>query len=75
MSEISVGRPLRALELKDSVGEPMQADTHLGQRVGGQADIRKVTAVSLIDEAVTWGIRRRAASSVVAETLSRRGRA
>ena len=60
-----------ALELTDTVGQPMQADTHLGQRVGGQADIRKVTAASLIDEAVTWGIRRRTASSVVAETLDR----
>jgi hypothetical protein len=28
-----------------------------------------VTAASLIDEAVTWGIRRRAASQVVTETL------
>jgi serine/threonine-protein kinase HipA len=60
-----------ALELTDTVGQPMRADTHLGQRVGGQADIRKVTAVSLIDEAVTWGIRRRTAASVVAETLDR----
>jgi len=58
-----------ALELTDSTGGPMRADTHLGQRVGGQADIRKVTAASLIDEAVTWGIRRRAASAVVTETL------
>jgi serine/threonine-protein kinase HipA len=49
----------------------MQADTHLGQRVGGQADIRKVSAADLIDEAVTWGIRRRTAGSVVAETLDR----
>ena len=38
-----------------SAGQPLQADTHLGQRVGGQADVRKVTAASLIDEAVTWG--------------------
>ena len=60
-----------ALELKDTAGQPMQADTHLGQRVGGEADIRKVTAASLIDEAVTWGIRRRTAGSVVAETLDR----
>jgi serine/threonine-protein kinase HipA len=60
-----------ALKLTDNAGQPMQADTHLGQRVGGQADIRKVTAASLVDEAVTWGIRRRAASSVVAETLDR----
>ena len=60
-----------ALELKDTAGRPMQADTHLGQRVGGQADIRKVTAVSLMDEAVTWGIRRRTASAVVTETLDR----
>ncbi len=58
-----------ALELTDSAGQPMQADTHLGQRVGGQADIRQVTAANLIDEAVTWGIRRRAASAVVTETL------
>jgi len=58
-----------AIELSDSMGQPMRADTHLGQRVGGQADIRKVTAASLIDEAVSWGIRRRAASAVVTETL------
>jgi serine/threonine-protein kinase HipA len=60
-----------ALELGGSAGQPMQADTHLGQRVGGQADIRKVTSASLIDEAVSWRIRRRTASSVVAETLDR----
>lgn len=60
-----------ALELTGNTGQPMHADTHLGQRVGGQADIRKVTAASLADEAVSWGIRRRTASSVVAETLDR----
>jgi len=59
------------LELSDGAGQPMRADTHLGQRVGGQADIRKVTAASLIDEATAWGIRRRAASAVVTETLDR----
>jgi serine/threonine-protein kinase HipA len=58
-----------ALDLTDSTGQPMQADTHLGQRVGGQADIRKVTTASLTDEAVTWGIRRGAASAIVTETL------
>ncbi len=58
-----------ALELTDSAGQPMRADTHLSQRAGGQADIRTVTAASLIDEAVTWGIRRRTASAVVTETL------
>ncbi len=58
-----------ALELTGSAGRPVRADTHLGQRVGGQADIRTVTAASLIDEAATWGIRRRAASAVVTETL------
>ncbi len=41
----------------------------MGQRVGAQADIQKVTAASLIDEAATWGIRRRVASAVVTETL------
>ena len=58
-----------ALELTSSAGQPMRADTHLAQRIGGQADIRKVTVASLIDEAVTWGIRRRTASAVVTETL------
>ena len=92
-----------ALKLTDSTGQPMRADTHLGQRVGGQADIRTVTAAiacpvipyypsarnlpqddspysachklilagegCLIDEAAGWGIRRRAASAVVTETL------
>jgi serine/threonine-protein kinase HipA len=60
-----------ALELTDGAGQPMPADTHMGQRVGGQADIRKVTAARLIDEAAAWGIRRRAASAVVTETLDR----
>jgi serine/threonine-protein kinase HipA len=60
-----------ALELTDNAGHPMSADTHLGQHVGRQADIRKVTAADLIDEATTWGIRRRAAAAVVAETLDR----
>ncbi len=58
-----------ALEQTGSTGQPIRADTHLGQRVGGQADIRKVTAASLVNEAVGWGIRRRAASAVVTETL------
>jgi serine/threonine-protein kinase HipA len=60
-----------ALELTDGAGQPMRADTHLGQRVGGQADVRKVSTTSLVDEAASWGIRRRTASSVVAETLDR----
>jgi serine/threonine-protein kinase HipA len=60
-----------ALELADGTGQPMRADTRLGQRVGGQADIRKVTAASLLDEAESWGIRRRPAAAVVAEILDR----
>jgi serine/threonine-protein kinase HipA len=60
-----------ALELTDGTGQPMRADTQLGQRVGGEADIRKVTAANLIDEAISWGIRRRAAASVVTETVDR----
>jgi serine/threonine-protein kinase HipA len=58
-----------ALDLTDGTGQPIRADTHLGQRVGGQADIQKVTAASLIDEAAAWGIRRRTASAIVAEAL------
>jgi serine/threonine-protein kinase HipA len=58
-----------ALELTDRAMQPMRADSHVGQRVGGEADIRRVTAANLIDEAVTWGIRRRMASEVVTETL------
>jgi serine/threonine-protein kinase HipA len=60
-----------ALELADGTGQPMRADTHLGQRVGGQTDIGKVTAADLVNEAATWGIRRRTAQAVVAETLER----
>jgi serine/threonine-protein kinase HipA len=60
-----------ALELTGSAGQPMTADTHLGQRVGGQADIRNVTATSLVDEGSSWGIRRRTAAAIVAETLER----
>ena len=58
-----------SLEITDGAGQPMSADTHLGQRVGGQTDIRRVTAADLIEEAVSWGIRRRAASAVVTETV------
>jgi serine/threonine-protein kinase HipA len=58
-----------SLEIADSAGQLMQADTHLSQRVGGEASIRKVTAENLIDEAATWGIRRRAAAAVVSEML------
>ncbi len=58
-----------ALELAGSTGQPMQADTQLGQRIGGQSDIRRVTTGNLVDEAATWGIRRRAAAAVIAETL------
>jgi len=60
-----------ALELTDNTGQPMRADTHLGQRVAGQADIRKVTTADLVDEATRWGIRRRAAAAVVTVTLDR----
>ena len=60
-----------ALDLTDAGGQSMSADTHLGQRVGGQADIRAVTARNLIDEAVTWGIRRQQAAAIVTETLDR----
>jgi serine/threonine-protein kinase HipA len=58
-----------ALELTDRTGRPMRADMHLGQRVGGQADIRRVTSANLVDEGASWGIRRQAASAVAAETL------
>jgi serine/threonine-protein kinase HipA len=58
-----------ALQLTDSAGQPLRADTHLGQQVGGQADIRKVTAADLVREGTAWGIRRQAASAIVAETL------
>ncbi|WP_261555710.1 HipA domain-containing protein [Frankia tisae] len=58
-----------ALELRDHLGQPWRADTHLGQRVGGQADIQAVTAAHLVDEATTWGLRRRTAAAVVTDTL------
>jgi serine/threonine-protein kinase HipA len=60
-----------ALERTDRAGQPIQAETHLSQYVGGQTDIRKVTSANLIDEAATWGIRRRAASAAVAKTWTR----
>ena len=60
-----------ALKLTDGTGQPMRADTRLGQRIAGQTDIRKVTAADLVNEATTWGIRRRTATAVVTETLDR----
>jgi serine/threonine-protein kinase HipA len=60
-----------ALELTDTTGRAMRADTHLGQRVGGQADVQKVTVANLVDEASGWGIRRGAASAVVNEMVER----
>ncbi|WP_232794288.1 hypothetical protein [Pseudofrankia sp. EUN1h] len=60
-----------ALELRDHLGQPMRAETRMGQRVGGQTDIQQVTTVHLIDEATRWGLRRRAASTIVTDTLDR----
>lgn len=58
-----------SLELTDGTGQPMRADPHLGQRVGGQTNIQRVTAADLTNEAIGWGIRRRAAAVLVAQTL------
>ncbi|MGH3164266.1 MAG: HipA domain-containing protein [Trebonia sp.] len=60
-----------ALNLTDNAGCPMRADTHLGQRIGGQRDIEKVTASHLVEEATGWGIRRATASKVVSGMLDR----
>lgn len=60
-----------SLELTDDVGRPMRADTHLGQRVGHQNDIRNVTRGDLADEAARWGLRRQAAAGIVADVLDR----
>lgn len=58
-----------ALELTDSAGRPLRADTHLGQRVGGKTDIRNVVAADIVQEAVSWGIRRKTAAPVVSDTI------
>jgi serine/threonine-protein kinase HipA len=58
-----------ALEITDNAGNPVRADTHTGQRIGGERDIEKVTASHLVDEAATWRIRRPAARKVVADML------
>jgi serine/threonine-protein kinase HipA len=58
-----------ALEIIDSNGSQLHADTHMGQHVGGQADIRKVTSDDLISEGMSWGIRRRTATAIVTETI------
>lgn len=60
-----------ALDLKDTAGRPVPADPHLGERVGKQTDIRHVTAADVVTEAVSWGIRRQAATVVVSEILDR----
>jgi serine/threonine-protein kinase HipA len=44
-------------------------DTHLGQRVGGKTDIRDVAAADIVQEAVSWGIRRKTAAAVVSDTI------
>src|ERR1700735_2973854 len=58
-----------ALELTDNTGRPLLADTHLGQRVGGKTDIWNVAAADIVQEAVTWGIRRQTAATVVSDTI------
>jgi serine/threonine-protein kinase HipA len=58
-----------ALELTDNAGRPLLADTHLGQRVGGRTDIWNVAAADIVQEAVTWGVRRKTAANVVAATI------
>ena len=58
-----------ALELTDNAGRPLLAETHLGQRVGGKTDILNVLAADIVQEAVTWGIRRPAAAADVSDTI------
>jgi serine/threonine-protein kinase HipA len=58
-----------ALEITDGAGDQLHADTHMGQHVGGQADIRKVGATDIIEEGVKWGIRRRTATTIVDEMV------
>jgi serine/threonine-protein kinase HipA len=58
-----------ALEITDSTGVQLHADTHMGQHVGGQADIREVTAGDLINEGMSWGIRRSGATAIVTEMI------
>lgn len=58
-----------ALELADASGNQLTADTHMGQRIGGQSDIGKVTSRDLIAEGASWGIRRATVRRVVSETL------
>ena len=58
-----------ALELTDNAGRPLLADTHLGQRVGGRTDIWNVGAADIVQEAVSWGIRRKTATAVVSDTI------
>lgn len=59
-----------ALELRDATGNPLHADTRMGQRVGGERDIEKVTTDSLIEEAVSWRIRRATARKAVTTMLA-----
>jgi hypothetical protein len=60
-----------ALERMAALARVRPVDTYgILAAFGGQADIRRVTAANLIDEAVIWGIRRRTASAVVTETLN-----
>jgi serine/threonine-protein kinase HipA len=58
-----------ALDLTDDAGRPLLADTHLGQRVGGRTDIWNVAAADIVQEAVSWGIRRPTAAAVVSDTI------
>ncbi|MCW2929244.1 MAG: putative HipA protein [Actinomycetia bacterium] len=58
-----------ALEITDSTGVQLHADTHMGQHVGGQADIPEVTSGDLINEGMSWGIRRPAATAIVTEMI------
>jgi serine/threonine-protein kinase HipA len=43
----------------------------MGQHVGGQADIREVTTGDLINEGISWGIRRPTATAIVTEMIER----
>jgi serine/threonine-protein kinase HipA len=60
-----------ALEISDGAGNQLHADTHMGQHIGGRADIREVTAADLINEGTSWGVRRRAATTAVIEMINR----
>lgn len=60
-----------ALDITDEGGRPVPTDPTMGQRIAGVIDVNQVSEQDIVAEAVTWGLSRGEASTIVHDMLDR----